>query len=130
VLTKLEFAAQPSWIQRGAYYPWPDEALANRTQLEPEMFQNLGFEPALVEAVEEVFRVVRWIYTESPPSKTHKGLNNAPRGIYHKIVETVKTDGTYTHAVLEERVAPDIELLRPASGPGETNPDELLRPGA
>jgi len=138
VFMETEYAAWPEWY-RVEDWRYPDTSrrkyrtveiteTSRRNVFDPESFRKLGFESACVEAIESGFRVVRWTYGYPLWMTTEAPRDKNPQGTYQKIAETVAYDGAYTRAVLEQCPAPDRELLRPASGPGQTDPSELLRP--
>ena len=130
VFTQAEYTALPDWNRAWLTNPWLGEDLTSRTVLEPQTFQQAGFEAARVDPVEGGFRITRWTYTPQLSHRRRGNTDEMSRATYQKIAETVTTDGGYIRSALEQRIAPDNEHLRPAEGPGETKPDELLRPSA
>ncbi|HLK61193.1 MAG TPA: hypothetical protein VKU00_31820 [Chthonomonadaceae bacterium] len=117
VFTPLEYAALPDWCRSGRR----GVDLKKRFEQDAQTTLQFGMEPAKVEVTENGLRITRW---------THSYLYDLSRRTYQKIMETVTQEGGYMRVVLEQHIAPDSELLRPAGNPGETDPDELLRPSA
>lgn len=88
IFTKEQYAAQPKW-NRLVY----NTELIHRFVLDSEAMVHLGVQSAQVEAIEDGFRITRWLYCPSDASSP----------VFQQIVETVKTDGAYTRSVLLQR---------------------------